>query len=206
MPDPTEVTADVAYARDRTDGDDPTVINDKTREPVSRAVWDMAKPAMHILAQLLDIWERFGNALSPVTPFPRHRPRLILASCLVPLFMIFYFATYHIIFKSLGFLIGFAFFGGPVISYIIAQLNRVDPQWTTHLRLEHNVLRGIPTNVQLVVTLLRIGERAKSPIPPPPTTLAPPRMEPHATAGQDLDHLGMLCLWIYIFSTRADVF
>lgn len=193
VPDPTEITADVAYARDRTDGDDPTVANDRTREPVARAVWDLTRPVMHILSGLVDTWERFGNALAPVAPFPPLRPRLRLASCLVPPILVFYFASHYIILKTLGFVVGFAFFGRPVIVLGTTLLDQVHPNWLAHLMPQHNILRGVPTNAQLALTLLRAGERARSPLPPPPVTVSAPPMEPHATAGQDLDHLGKYC-------------
>jgi hypothetical protein len=49
----------------------------------------------------------------------------------------------------------------------------------------------VPTNAQLAITLLRIGEHNKAPIPPPPGSSTPPPMEAHATAGENLEHLGM---------------
>ena len=39
-----------------------------------------------------------------------------------------------------------------------------------------NILRGVPTNAQVAITLLRIGEARKAPIPPPPIyNAAPPQ-------------------------------
>jgi hypothetical protein len=46
-----------------------------------------------------------------------------------------------------------------------------------------NILRGVPTNAQLTITLQRIGEANKAPIPPPPTSDEPPADEP-----AELDH------------------
>lgn len=40
----------------------------------------------------------------------------------------------------------------------------------TMLTLNSSLLKGIPTNAQLAVTLLRIGEANGSPLPPPPTS------------------------------------
>ena len=77
-PDPTELTADVALARDKTSGNDPTVEHDRTKTPVSRAVWDQARPVMHTMADFVDTWERFVNALSPTAPFPRRRPASVV--------------------------------------------------------------------------------------------------------------------------------
>jgi hypothetical protein len=192
VPDPTEITADVAHARDKTGGGDPKVEHDMTKVPVSRAVWGRARPVMHMIADVVDTWERFGNALNPTAPFPQHVPRLRLAGCLVPLLMGSYLATSYMILKSIGFFVGFIFFGDPLTTRGQAFLNRRYPGWKTHLELRHNILRGVPTNVQLVLTLLRIGEKNKAPLPPPPTSDDPPPVKPHATAGQNLDHLGKL--------------
>lgn len=181
----------MAYARDKTGGGDATVEHDMTREPVSRAVWSQARPVMHTVADIVDTWERFGNAISPIPPFPRHPPRLRVAGCLVPLLIGSYLTTSYMMLKSIGFIVGFAFFGDPIITPGLAFLNRTYPRWTTHVELRHTILRGIPTNLQLVLTLLRIGERNKAPLPPPPITDVPPPLKPHATAGQDLDHLGV---------------
>lgn len=64
------------------------------------------------------------------------------------------------------------------------------PHWKKYVELRNTILKGIPTNAQLTITLLRIGERNKAPLPPPPVSSTPPPDEPHATAGQGLEHLG----------------
>ena len=189
-PDPTELTADVSLARDKTRGDDPAVEHDRTKTPVSRAVWDQARPVMHAMADFVDTWERFGNALSPTAPFPRRRPRLTIAAALLPMLIGSYFTTSYMLLKSIGFAVGFGFFGDPVIMPAIAYLNKNYPDWPKQLELRHTLLRGIPTNVQLVITLLRVGEKHKAPLPPPPTSDVPPPVQPHETAGEGLEHLG----------------
>lgn len=149
---------------------------------------------MHAMADFVDTWERFGNALSPTAPFHRHRPRLTLTACLLPLLLGSFFTSSYMLLKGIGFGAGFGFFGDPIITPSMNYINKHFPNWQRYLELRHSILRGIPTNAQLVVTLLRIGEHNKAPIPPPPTTDSPPPVEPHATAGQDLDHLGT-CLF-----------
>ena len=146
---------------------------------------------MHAMADFVDTWERFGNALNPTTPFPRQKPRLILAACLVPVILGSYFSTAYMVVKGMGFAAGFGFFGDPIITPTMDYVNTNFPHWQRYLQLRHSILRGIPTNAQLVVTLLRIGEHNKAPLPPPPISDIPPPVEPHATAGQDLEHLGM---------------
>lgn len=96
--------------------------------------------------------------------------------------------------KGTGFGIGFGFFGDPIITPGLQYVNKNFPQWVQWLEMRHTVLRGIPTNAQLLITLLRIGEKNNAPLPPPPSSDEPPPVKPHATAGQDLDHLGMLLI------------
>lgn len=146
---------------------------------------------MHAMADFVDTWEKFGNALSPTAPFHKKQPQLRLAACLVPVLLGSYFTTSYMLLESIGFGLGFAFFGDPVITPTINYLNTHIPHWQRYLELRNTVLRGIPTNAQLVVTLLRIGEHNKAPIPPPPRTDSPPPVKPHATAGKGLEHLGV---------------
>ena len=49
-----------------------------------------------------------------------------------------------------------------------------------------SILRGIPTNAQLTITLLRIGEANKAPLPPPPRSDEPPPSRPASLNGDDL--------------------
>lgn len=73
---------------------------------------------------MIDVYERFANALNPTPPFPVLQPRLILASCLSPLLFTFLFLSSHMMIKSLGFLVGFVIFGDPVIQKGMDLLNR----------------------------------------------------------------------------------
>ncbi|KAI1109675.1 hypothetical protein F5Y14DRAFT_431584 [Nemania sp. NC0429] len=41
-----------------------------------------------------------------------------------------------------------------------------------------NILKGISTDAQLAITLQRLGEASKAPLPPPPGTRKPPPEEP----------------------------
>ena len=51
------------------------------------------------------------------------------------------------------------------------------------LTCNSTILKGVPTNAQLTITLLRIGEANKAPLPPPPRSDEAPPDEP-----ADLDH------------------
>ena len=48
------------------------------------------------------------------------------------------------------------------------------------------ILKGVPTNAQLTITLLRIGEVNKAPLPPPPTSDEPPPSRPKSLNGDEL--------------------
>jgi hypothetical protein len=58
-------------------------------------------------------------------------------------------------------------------------------------------LKSVPTNAQLTITLLRIGEANDAPLPPPPFSGPPPPNVAHPNAGQNLEHLGRFILWMF---------
>jgi hypothetical protein len=80
--------------------------------------------------------------------------------------------------KGLTFGIGFGFFGDPIISRGLGLLNRNFPNWQKLLVMRNTILKGVPTNAQLTLTLLRVGEANKAPLPPPPQPGQPPSDEP----------------------------
>lgn len=47
-------------------------------------------------------------------------------------------------------------------------------------------MKGVPTNAQLTITLLRIGEVNKAPLPPPPSSDQPPPNKPKSLNGDEL--------------------
>ncbi|KAM6532500.1 hypothetical protein FSOLCH5_001923 [Fusarium solani] len=188
-PDPTQLTEDVTDAKQKTGGNRTGIEHNRAKKPVSDAVWAKARPTMHLIADFVDTWERFGNALSPAAPFHRHRPKIILVGALFPLLLGSWFTSPYMLMKGAGFAAGFGFFGDPVIIPALNFVNRTYPRWEKYVELRNTILRGVPTNAQLAITLLRIGERNKAPLPPPPTSDAPPPYEPHETAGEGLDHL-----------------
>ncbi|PHH69015.1 hypothetical protein CDD80_7080 [Ophiocordyceps camponoti-rufipedis] len=129
-PDPTNMT------------DSKAAMHDQTREPVSRAVWSKARPAMQLTGSVVDTWERFGNALSPTRPFPRLRPRLVLASCLTPLLVVWWLVTPYMLLKGVGFGIGLGLFGDPIIMAVVDKANRTYPRWQRYVQLRNTILRG----------------------------------------------------------------
>jgi hypothetical protein len=164
--------------------------HDKTKAPMSQVVSDKLSPTLSMINDFVDTWERFGNALSPTPPFPTHRPQLTLAACLLPILILSYFTTPYMLLKGLGFGAGFGFFGDPIITRGIDIISRKYPGWKTYMELRHTVLRGIPTNVQLAITLLRIGETSKTPLPPPPSSDQPLSHGPTAKAASEAQNLG----------------
>lgn len=76
--------------------------------------------------------------------------------------------------KGATFGVGFGFFGDPLIQRGMTWLNRNFPHWEKLLEIRNTLLKGVPTNAQLTITLLRIGEANKAPLPPPPSANAPP--------------------------------
>lgn len=92
--------------------------------------------------------------------------------------------------KGVTFAIGFGFFGDPVIQRGLVFLNRKFPNWQKLLELRNTLLKGVPTNAQLAVTLLRVGEANKAPLPPPPHVALPPPEEPLEISEQQLRATG----------------
>ncbi|KAM0255353.1 hypothetical protein ACHAQJ_005873 [Trichoderma viride] len=191
VPDPTNITDDISNAKDATDGIVAKTEHDKTKKPVSNIVWAKVGPAMHMISELVDTWERFGNALSPTPPFPVERPRVTLSACLLPPLLLSFFVSSYLLLKGLGFGVGFVFFGDPIITPALQFANRTYPRWQKFIELRNTILRGIPTNAQLAITLLRIGERNKTPIPPPPSSNAPPPTKIDPEAAEQVEYLGV---------------
>lgn len=184
-PDPTALAVSTADARDAASGRKPDAKHDKTKVPMETAMWTKMRPIMHGLADVADTWERLGNALSPTPPFPQHLYRLRLAALVAPLLITSIFVTSYAFMKGVTFGIGFGIFGDPVIARGLSWLNRTFPRWQKLLELRNTLLKGVPTNAQLTVTLLRIGEANKAPLPPPPRTdHAPPTQPAQITDAQ----------------------
>jgi len=190
-PDPTNMAINAADAKAKSSGDSPNALHDKTKEPMTAAIWSKTRPVMHAITDISDGWERFANALSPTPPFPQDGPRLKLAGVLVPILLASVFTNSYMFMKMNGLFLGFGFFGDPLIWRGLSYLNRKYPHWQKLLELRNSLLKGVPTNAQLTITLLRIGEVNKAPIPPPPSSSMPPADQAHEGAGQNLEHLGM---------------
>ncbi|KAI0845388.1 hypothetical protein F5Y00DRAFT_272927 [Daldinia vernicosa] len=190
VPDPTRATVAAAEAKDVAAGGKASPGHDKTKVPVETAMWTKMRPIMHGIADVSDTWERFANALSPTPPFPRDVCRLRLAALIAPLFLISLFVTSYMFMKGATFGIGVGFFGDPIISRGLEWLNHTFPHWQKLLELRNTVLKGVPTNAQLTLTLLRIGEANKAPLPPPPCIDEPPPERPTEVTDAELRATG----------------
>ncbi|KAL3710498.1 hypothetical protein TMatcc_004293 [Talaromyces marneffei ATCC 18224] len=171
IPDVTDIASQVGDLQDSAGGGIPSTKHNKTKRPMSDAVWQKMKPIMHILGDVTDTYEHFGNELSPAPPFPKYAARLRLAAILLPMALGSFFITSYMVVKGTGFLFGFVFFGDPILVRSANYLNRRFPHWQKILELRNSILKGVPTNAQLTITLLRLGEVNGTPIPPPPTFL-----------------------------------
>lgn len=177
IPDPTNIAGKAADLKNSAVGE--PVHHDKTKEPMQDAMWKQMRPIMHALGDVTDVWERLGNALSPTPPFSR-LTRVRFASLLIPGVLVSLFITSSMVMKGTTFGIGFAFFGDPLISRGITILNEKVPNWQQYLELRNTLLKGVPTNAQLAITLLRIGEANRAPLPPPPSSDEAPPDKPAA--------------------------
>ncbi|CEH14620.1 Protein of unknown function DUF3292 [Ceraceosorus bombacis] len=179
------LTSSAHAAQDATTADD-NGTSQTAAAAVDQSLWNTMQPFLHALEDLADTWERFGNALSPMAPFSRHRARAFLGGILAPLVVLSYFTSIYVVYRSSTAGLGFAFFAQPLfdklaISDLRKLLDEKIPNWKEYLELRNSILKGVPTNAQLTITLLRIGEANKSPLPPPPPSNVAP--EPEALEG-----------------------
>ncbi|KAK3064397.1 hypothetical protein LTS18_007545 [Coniosporium uncinatum] len=190
VPDPTAITMAAATARKKANGGNATAHHDKTKVPMENAMWTRMRPIMHGIADVSDTWERFANALSPTPPFPHDAYRLRLAALIVAMLGASFFISSYTLVKGTTFGTGFGFFGDPVIQRGLEYLNKHYPKWQKLLELRSTVLKGVPTNAQLTVTLLRIGEANKGPLLPVPRHHEPPPEEPAEVTDEHLRATG----------------
>ncbi|KAI1742835.1 hypothetical protein F4680DRAFT_411839 [Xylaria scruposa] len=190
VPDPTGLTASAAEAKDIAAGGQKGSKHDKTKIPVENAIWSKMRPIMHGISDVADTWERLGNALSPTAPFPQNTYRIRLAGLIAPLLLVSLFVTSYAFVKGATFGLGFAFFGDPIITPGLRWLNRQYPHWQKLLEMRNTVLKGVPTNAQLTITLLRIGEANNAPLPPAPFVHAPPPDRPAEVTDAELRATG----------------
>ncbi len=190
FPDPTKMATAAADSKASAQGDH-VAKHDKTKEPMEDAIWKKMRPAMHVVGDIADGWERIANALSPTPPFP-HTAQNQLAAIVAPLLLMSLFIKPTHVVHGTTFFSGLIFFTDPLLRRGIKLLNEKIPDWPKYLELRSTLLKGVPTNAQLTITLLRIGEANRAPLPPPPRSDEPPPDKPadidkHAITDGGLD-------------------
>lgn len=185
VPDSTHLTTSTTSPKNGSVGMERDTKHDKTKQPMEEQMWEKARPVMRALADVADVWERFANALSPISPF-KETARLRLAGILVPAVGGSMLLNSDLLVKSSTFLAGAIFFSDPLQRRGLAWLNRNYPNWTEYLDPRNHILYGVPTNAQLTLTLLRIGEANKAPLPPPPISVHPPSSQPRQLHTDDV--------------------
>lgn len=176
-PDPTRMASAAADAAASATGGDADPIQDRTKQPMEEAVWTKMRPAMHAIGDISDGWERFANALEPTPPFSSGK-KYQLGAIVAPLLLASLFTSAHVFVKMNTLITLIAFFTDPLMQRAIAILNEKIPNWPQYLELRNTLLKGVPTNAQLTITLLRIGEANRAPLPPPPSSSEPPPEKP----------------------------
>ncbi|TGO21385.1 hypothetical protein BPAE_0223g00140 [Botrytis paeoniae] len=132
--------------------------NDKylTQKPMEEMLWDKVSPKQiepiiqtvpHIIGEIVDNWERFTNAISATPPFPKIA-FLRIDAVLVPAFLMSLFVSYYMVYKGIGFFIGFGIFGDPILTPSLQWLNQNYSNWKEHLEPK------------------KIGEANHTPLPP----------------------------------------
>jgi len=190
VPDPSAIALSASDARTNANGGNASANHDKTKVPMEAAMWSKMRPLMHGLGDVADTWERFANALEPTPPFHPNTARLRLAALILPMLASGFFTTSYMFVKGLTFAIGFGFFGDPIIMRFVHWLNRHFPNWRKLLEIRNTILLGVPTNAQLTLTLLRVGEAHNAPLPPPPRIDHAPPNEIADIDSEDLDTTG----------------
>ncbi|KAL3469490.1 hypothetical protein BJX99DRAFT_69885 [Aspergillus californicus] len=169
VPDAMDIVSKTADAQSAAKGEVPADSHDKTRDPMRKTVLDGADQAMRVMSDVVDSYERIGNALSPTPPFAMLSPRLRLGGVLVSGLLVSFLTSSYVFTKTATLIVGIGFFGDPLIQQGIYYLDREYPHWKELSQLQNSLLRGVPTNAQLTLTLLRIGEANTAPLPPAPS-------------------------------------
>ncbi|KAJ4294033.1 hypothetical protein N0V90_007722 [Kalmusia sp. IMI 367209] len=94
--------------------------HDKTKAPMSEAVWESRMQMLKALRAMSDLWERSANLLSPPSPIDDGSFRRRLIKVFVPLAIASVTITPYIFVKIFTFAVGLLFFGGPLVNNHIA--------------------------------------------------------------------------------------
>ncbi|KAL2210999.1 hypothetical protein CC79DRAFT_1347778 [Sarocladium strictum] len=155
----------MAVAKDKAEGVNRPA-EDKTKTPMEETISSYTTPMLLQMITMSNVWERFaksvhactavGNSsdrpsiLTPTPPFDHEKHQLRLAYYILPLALASLFLTRDFLVRSFTFALGVALFGRPLLVEAQAQ-----------------IMESVPNNPQLAMTLLRLGEVNKAPLPPP---------------------------------------
>ncbi|KIK69892.1 hypothetical protein GYMLUDRAFT_34288 [Collybiopsis luxurians FD-317 M1] len=154
-------------------------IQKQTAAPIQQAMWDNITLIVSAINAVIDVWEMFGNALTSSPPFEALPMRVWAVFPFVILLFISLVLPEFWIYKGFTGAIGMALFGQPLFDALsqknfLKYLDRTIPHWREYLDIRNTILYGAPTDKQLTLTLLRLGETNKSPLPPPPLISSSP--------------------------------
>ncbi|KAH7034560.1 uncharacterized protein B0I36DRAFT_360073 [Microdochium trichocladiopsis] len=159
--DPQRLTTEAAAALDKADSAD-RPSKDKSKPVIQKVSWQATRLGTHWLGVLSDYWERCENMMNPKPPFSKSAGRHRIATVLLALCAITLCVTPRMICRSFGFVVGMVIFGQPLLSRMQEMLVE------NNITLRSTIFHGVPTNAQQTITLLRLGEAARAPLPPPP--------------------------------------
>lgn len=193
LPRPHDPTTLMGIAMDKAAGVQDSS-SDKTKLPMQGALWSVVLPWLRLLYTISDTWERlakylpyimflshadiFNSALHPTPPFPQLKHRLRLAAFLALLPVGPTLISLPIVVRVMAFCVGIGLFARPPLRWAVNWLDQKSPGWSRTLSVENHLLRGMPTNAQLAVTLLRNSEDFHSPLPSTGYTKETPPNEP----------------------------
>ncbi|RAH74425.1 uncharacterized protein BO66DRAFT_467724 [Aspergillus aculeatinus CBS 121060] len=152
---------------------DAAVTGDDTKRSMRKAVANATTQAMRVISDGTDIYEMFSNVLSPTPPFTYVTAQIQLVGVLLLICLLTSIVSNDFIVRANSFTLGFIFFGGPMHQYSMNYLNEKFPDWKKFLDPRETILKNIPTNAQLTLTLLRLCETNNTPLPSPPSSLQP---------------------------------
>ncbi|CVK99281.1 uncharacterized protein FMAN_02143 [Fusarium mangiferae] len=176
LPDPRSLATRIATAKDIAAGvEKPSW--DKSKSPMQELMWSQMRPLMHWTCRFCDIWERSANLLYQTAPFTRDAAERRIIQLLLPIVILSIFTSCYMFYRVVTLGIGVGFFGSIFL--------RNSYGWLKH-NMERIIFRGIPTDSQLTIALLRQGERNKAPLPPSPEPKCPPLDGPHVLDGDIL--------------------
>ncbi|PGG99798.1 hypothetical protein AJ79_08420 [Helicocarpus griseus UAMH5409] len=182
LDNPANIASETADAAAAASGGVPSAEHDKTKQPMMEVIQENAVQITGIIADVTDTYERISNAFSPKPPFLSSWPRIRIALLLTAAFAVVLAVPSYIFIKTSTFLAGLGFFGDPVIGRI-AKLLASKPRDPTQGNF---IFKGVPTNAQLTLTLLRIGEANDDPLPSPPNSLEPKSSQPVSVSEEEL--------------------